>query len=101
MIPVSSARYAELGDLAVDTGARVEGGEIIGHVGEVLNFSLIGTGSPAYIRALKRLGRRSMLHLEVFAPAPEPDRRYRGGNWFSPDKPLYLRDPALILQDLV
>ena len=92
-------RYAELGDLAVEAGARVDGGEVIGHVGEVLNLSLVGAGSPPYIRALKERGRASMLHLEVFTSVPGPDRRYQGGNWFSPESPSYLLDPALVLRD--
>ena len=100
MTPVSSARYAELGDLAVETGARIEGGEVIGSVGEVLNFTLVGAGSPAYIRALKKQGRPAMLHLEVFTSVPEPDLRYGGGNWFSPEKPVHLLDPARVLRDL-
>ena len=91
-------RYAELGDLTVEGGAEVDGGGIIGHVGEVLNLSLIGRESPAYIRALKELGRPSMLHLEVFTSAPDTDPDYWGGNWFSQEKPAHLLDPADILR---
>jgi septal ring factor EnvC (AmiA/AmiB activator) len=92
-------RYAELGDLTVEAGAKVDGGGIIGHVGEVLNLSLIGAGSPAYIRALKEQARMSMLHLEVFTSAPGPDPNYLGGNWFSSRKPAHLADPARVLRD--
>jgi len=92
-------RYAELGDLAVETGAVVEGGEVIGHVGVVLNLSLVGAGSPAYIRKLKERGMPSMLHFEVFATAPGEDRRYLGGNWFSQLKPVHLINPARVLKD--
>jgi murein DD-endopeptidase MepM/ murein hydrolase activator NlpD len=94
-------RYAELRDLAVEEGAEVDGGGIIGHVGEVLNLSLIGAGSPAYIRKLKAQGRPGMLHLEVFTSVPGPDRRYQGGNWFSPERPAHLLDPALVLRDSI
>jgi len=92
-------RYAELGDLTVEAGADVSGGAVIGHVGEVLNLTLIGTGPPAYILALKEKGRSSMLHLEAFTSVPGPAPEYRGGNWFSPERPAHLVDPALILRD--
>lgn len=92
-------RYAELRDLTVEAGAKVSGGVILGHVGEVLNLSLIGAGSPAYIRALKEQARMSMLHLEVFTSIPGPDPDYLGGNWFSPKKPAHLIDPARLLRD--
>lgn len=94
-------RYAELRDLTVEEGAEVDGGGIIGHVGEVLNLSLIGAGSPAYIRELKKRGRPSMLHLEVFTSAPGPNPNYLGGNWFSSRKPAHLADPAYILRDAI
>lgn len=94
-------RYAELGDLAVEAGARVDGGEVIGRVGEVLNLSLIEDGSPAYIRELKEQGRPGMLHLETFTSDPGSDPDYLGGNWFSPEKPAHLLDPAHILRDAV
>lgn len=92
-------RYAELRDLTVEAGVKVDGGGIIGHVGEVLNLSLIGAGSPVYIQELKERGRPSMLHLEVFTSAPGPDPNYLGGNWFSSRKPAHLADPARVLRD--
>jgi hypothetical protein len=91
-------RYAELRDVTVQAGREVYGGEIIGHVGEVLNLSRIEAGSPPYIWKLKERGRLSMLHLEVFTSAPGPDPSYVGGNWFSSEKPAYLADPAHILR---
>lgn len=94
-------RYAELGDLTAETGAFICGGGVIGHVGEVLNLPLIGAGSPPYILALKEQERSSMLHFEVFTSVPGPAPEYRGGNWFSPEKPAHLLDPALILRDTV
>jgi hypothetical protein len=92
-------RYAELGDLAVEAGDRVVGGEVIGHVGEVLDLSKVGAGSPPYIQALKDRRRSGMLHLEVFTSVPEPDPRYLGGNWFTSERPSFLLDPALVLRD--
>ena len=92
-------RYAELGDLTVETGDPVCGGGVIGHVGEVLNLSLIGAGSPSYVLSLKAHGQASMLHLEVFTSVPGPAPEYRGGNWFSKEKPAHLLDPTLVLLD--
>ena len=91
-------RYAELSDISVEAGAAVDGGEVIGSIGEVLNFSQVGAGSPPYIQALKETRRPSMLHLETFNSVPGPDRRYLGGNWFSPERPAGLIDPALVLR---
>ena len=94
-------RYAELMDITVEADGKVYGGEVIGHVGEVLDMSLIGSGSPANIRALKERGSMSMLHFEVFTSHPGPDPNYLGGNWFSPDKPAHLLDPAMVLRDFL
>lgn len=92
-------RYAELGDVAVNPGVPVRGGDLIGHVGEVLNLRLIGPGAPPYIRALGDGGHDSMLHLEAYRSAPGPSPDYRGGNWFSRERPAHLLDPSLILRD--
>jgi len=94
-------RYAELGELAVRDGVRVDGGQVIGCTGEVLNPARVGTGSPAYTRRLADLGRTSMLHLEVSASVPGPDPGYLGGNWFFAEKPAHLLDPGLVLRDLL
>ena len=74
---------------------------MIGHVGEVLNLLLIGEGSPPYIRSLRERGRSSMLHIEVLTSPPVPAPEYRGGNWFSRERPAHLLDPALVLRDIV
>lgn len=92
-------RYAELGDITVGPGDSVRGGELIGHVGKVLNLSLIGPDAPPYIRSLKAHGHASMLHLEAFLTAPGSAPEYRGGNWFSRERPAYLLNPALILRE--
>lgn len=92
-------RYAELGDISVERGSPVRGGEVIGHVGEVLDLALVGPDAPPYIRSLKRRGHGSMLHLEAFSDAPGPAREYLGGNWFTRERPAHLLDPAVILRD--
>lgn len=92
-------RYAELGDVAVEEGASLRGGELIGHVGEVLSLLLIGPEAPPYIRFLKEQGHGSMLHIEVYQSAPGPSPNYRGGNWFTGERPAHLLDPVPLLRD--
>lgn len=93
-------RYAELGSIAVAEGDPVQGGDVIGQVGEVLNLSLIRPDAPPYIRALKDQGHASMLHLELYRSAPGPSSAYRGGNWFSRQRPAHLLDPGPVLRDI-
>jgi murein DD-endopeptidase MepM/ murein hydrolase activator NlpD len=92
-------RYAELGDMVIGKGAPVSGGEVIGHVGEVLNPGSIGANAPPYIRSLKEHGHGSMLHFEAYSAAPVPSPAYLGGNWFTRERPDHLLDPAVILRD--
>ncbi|HTY53279.1 MAG TPA: M23 family metallopeptidase [Methanomicrobiales archaeon] len=93
-------RYAELGDLAVAAGDSIRGGDLVGHVGEVLNPALAGPGVPGYVRELMEAGRSSMLHLEVSTSPPGTDPGYRGGNWFTGEKPAGLVDPAPVLREI-
>jgi murein DD-endopeptidase MepM/ murein hydrolase activator NlpD len=93
-------RYAELGDVVAEPGDPVCGGDVIGHVGKVLDLSRIGAGSPPYIRSLKELGRVSMLHLEVYDAVPGPSPDYPGGNWSTRERPARLLDPAILLGDI-
>ena len=92
-------RYAELGTVSVREGTHVRGGEVIGSVGEVLDLSRIGPEAPLYIRSLKEHGHGSMLHFEAFSAAPGPATAYRGGNWFTGEKPAHLLDPVPVLGD--
>jgi murein DD-endopeptidase MepM/ murein hydrolase activator NlpD len=92
-------RYAELGDLAVGEGDRVSGGELIGHVGVVLDPGKVGPGAPPLIRSLKERGHGSMLHFEAWSAEPVASPGYLGGNWFTRELPGHLIDPALVLLD--
>jgi murein DD-endopeptidase MepM/ murein hydrolase activator NlpD len=98
--PGTYIRYAELGDLAVAAGDSIRGGDLIGHVGEVINQALVGPDAPGYIRELMERGTSSMLHLEVSTSPPGTDPRYRGGNWFTGEKPEGLVDPAQVLREI-
>ena len=90
-------RYAELLQADVKTGMLVAAGEPVGLVGQVINPRLVTSESPAYIQALVRQGRTSMLHLEHYNGRPVSTFRYTGGNWLGPTPPSGLLDPTPFL----
>ena len=91
-------RYAELGDVAVNIGDIVKSGELIGHVGLVLDISKITDSSPEYIRKLKEKGSPSMLHFELWKAQIVDSDNYLGGNWFLGEKPQNLLDPTAYIE---
>ena len=91
-------RYAELGDVAVNTGDIVKSGELVGHVGLVLDTCKITESSPGYIRKLKENGSPSMLHFELWDVQFADSASYLGGNWFGGKKPQNLLDPTAYLE---
>ena len=91
-------RYAELGDVAVNIGDIVKSGELIGHVGLVLDISKITDSSPEYIRKLKEKGSPSMLHFELWEAQIVDSDNYLGGNWFLGEKPQNLLDPTAYIE---
>ncbi|MFO8133714.1 MAG: M23 family metallopeptidase [Thermoplasmatota archaeon] len=92
------AKYAELHDMCVTAGGRVAGGEVIGHVGTVLNRDAITAGAPAYIRRLADRDKLSMLHFELYRQPPVDSHAYLGGNWFGDRRPTMLVDPTGYLE---
>lgn len=93
-----AVRYAELDEVRVRPGERVEEGTILGAVGAVLNPGRIDDKAPAYVRELARRGRVSMLHLELYAAPPRPDDAYLAGNITAPARPEGLLDPTPLLR---
>lgn len=91
-------RYAELGGVAVNIGDIVKSGELIGHVGLVLDINKITDSSPEYIRKLKERGSPSMLHFELWDAQVVDSDNYLGGNWFGVGKPQNLLDPTTYLE---
>ncbi|HHS13432.1 MAG TPA: M23 family metallopeptidase [bacterium] len=89
-----TARYAELMDFCVKTGETVRAGQLLGHVGAVLNLERIDGNAPAYIRKLGDEGRSSMLHFELYTSPHRSGRDYSGGNWFRKTRPAGLLDPV-------
>lgn len=87
-------RYAELGDVAVAPGEFVEAGQLIGHIGVVLDTAKITQDSPQYIQKLTKKQNLSMLHFELYSSPPSETRDYLGGNWFGDKRPENLLDPA-------
>lgn len=86
-------RYAEMKDIRVPERACVRRGEVIGHVGQVLEPSRIDLKAPLYIQKLK-VKHPSMLHLEVFSRFPFEIPHYLGGNTFQNFKPDFLLNAA-------
>jgi murein DD-endopeptidase MepM/ murein hydrolase activator NlpD len=87
-------KYAELEDVAVEIGESVRAGQLIGHVGLVLDTTKITLDSPPYIQKLKKSENLSMLHFELYTPPPLETSDYLGGNWFGNSKPENLLDPT-------
>lgn len=92
-------RYAELGEALVTPGENVKSGQLIGHVGLVLNPDEIGPQDPGYIQELKSAGLPSMLHFEMHQSQPDLTE-YLGGNYFSQLPPAQLMDPTPFLQSI-
>ena len=87
-------RYAELFDVSVSSGDCVMAGQILGHVGQVLQPDKITDTAPLYIQRLKKRGDLSMLHFERYFSVPPEDKRYSGGNWFGITEPKNLVNPT-------
>lgn len=87
-------KYGELSSFTIKKGDEIEPGNLIGHVGTVLNSEKIDSSCPLYIQRLKNKN-PSMLHFEVWENEPiAAHRNYLGGNWFAEEMPENLRDPA-------
>jgi murein DD-endopeptidase MepM/ murein hydrolase activator NlpD len=91
------SKYAELGEVLVKEGVEVQGGELIGRVGSVLNPEKITANAPSYVQRLKENGHPSMLHFELYQGMPLPPYDYLGGNTFNAAKPSNLLDPKPFL----
>jgi murein DD-endopeptidase MepM/ murein hydrolase activator NlpD len=87
-------KYAELGDVAVEAGKAVKAGQLVGHVGLVLDVTRITHDSPPYIQKLKEKENMSMLHFELYSSSPDDTDDYLGGNWFGDSKPENMINPG-------
>ena len=94
-------RYAELGGVTVNIGDKVKAGQLVGHVGLVLDTGKITDSSPEYIRKIKVNGSPSMLHFELWEAQVPDSVSYLGGNWFGGEKPQNLLDPTAYLESTV
>ncbi len=92
------ARYGELHDVTVAPGDETRGGDVIGHVGTVLNSRAVTDEAPAYIQQLSARDAVSMLHFELYRTVPEENAAYLGGNWFGDYQPGSLVDPTEYLK---
>lgn len=90
-------RYAELKKPKVSNGEKVRENDLVGFVGQVLNFSKINDSSPEYIKKLKNNKKCSMLHFEVYENnSLFQEKEYLGGNWFGNEKPGCLKNPKKV-----
>jgi len=94
-------KYAELRDVNVHVDEKVNSGQLIGHVGQVLNSQSITEESPSYIKKLLKNGKLSMLHLELLKAPPIDPKEYLGGNWYGSKKPRYLVNPMSYLSSIM
>ncbi len=93
-------KYAELNDVIVSVNNSVKAGQLIGHVGLVLNSNKINEKSPSYIKKIKRNGKCSMLHFELYKSIPIKSTYYLAGNWFSHIKPEELLNPTYYIKNI-
>jgi murein DD-endopeptidase MepM/ murein hydrolase activator NlpD len=94
-------KYAELQDVNVHVDEQVNSGQLIGHVGQVLNSQSITQESPAYIKKLQRKKKLSMLHVELLKAPPIDSKEYLGGNWYGSKKPRHLVNPMSYLLSII
>jgi hypothetical protein len=95
------ARYAELADVMVGEGEDVAAGDVLGHVGRVIDPTKVTDDDPAYVQRLS-VTSPSMLHIELHDRYIdlERERRYSGGNWFTGTLPGVFIDPTPLLRHL-
>jgi murein DD-endopeptidase MepM/ murein hydrolase activator NlpD len=90
-------KYAELRDVNIYVNEKIKSGQLIGHVGMVLNSKNITEKSPSYIKKLKKKKKLSMLHFELQKTPLIKSKYYLGGNWYGSKKPKYLVNPVSYL----
>ena len=93
-------RYAELVNCLVVAGQCVQAGQVIGHVGTVLNKKCIDDKTPTYIQELALKEKFSMLHLEALKRIPTETTFYQGGNLFSEREKEPWMDPMVVLKNV-
>jgi murein DD-endopeptidase MepM/ murein hydrolase activator NlpD len=93
-------KYAELRDVLVNIGNKIQAGELIGLVGSVLNPEMVSAESPDYIKALVKNNRNIMLHFELYRCLPGEPFLYSGGNVFTDEMPEHVMDPTDYLKAL-
>jgi hypothetical protein len=92
-------KYGEVAEPQIEVGDLVKEGQVVAHVGQVLDGDKIGENDPVYVQKLK-YGKNSMLHLECWKNDPiTSHEKYLGGNWFEEEKPENLMNPEFLLKD--
>ncbi len=86
--------YSELNDIVIRVGEYVKPGQLIGHVGQILNPQKVDDNSPLYIQKAKKNGNLSMLHFELYQAPLGETTNFPAGNWFKNERPRNLLDPT-------
>ena len=94
-------KYAELQEVTVKVNEYVKAGQVIGHIGQVLNKNKINTSSPVYIQKLKRINNLSMLHFELIQNHVNDSNEYLAGNCFGNHKPEAIINPHKFFNDII
>jgi murein DD-endopeptidase MepM/ murein hydrolase activator NlpD len=94
-------KCAELKDILVEKNEDIKIGQIIGHVGQVLNSEKINNNSPSYIQKLKQSSHLSMLHFELYQTQLRDLKKYRRGNWFGCQKPKQVLNPQKYFKNII
>jgi murein DD-endopeptidase MepM/ murein hydrolase activator NlpD len=93
-------KYAELGEVLVELGDKVESGQVIGHVGTSLIENESIYKAPFFIRELVSKKQFSKFHLELYKAPVAEVRPYEAGNYLGGFKPESLIDPTMYLNGI-
>jgi murein DD-endopeptidase MepM/ murein hydrolase activator NlpD len=93
-------KYAELGEITVELGDKVESGQVIGHVGTSLINNDSVYKAPFFIRELISKNQLSKFHLELYKAPVSEVRPYEAGNYLGGFKPESLIDPTVYLNGI-
>jgi murein DD-endopeptidase MepM/ murein hydrolase activator NlpD len=93
-------KYAELGEVFVELGDKVEAGHVLGKVGTSLINNEEIYKAPFYIRELISMNQLSKFHLELYKAPVAEVRPYEAGNYLGGFKPESLIDPTVYLNGI-
>ncbi len=93
-------KYAELAEIYIRIGEKIEAGQKIGIVGKSLNTEMVGDDAPFYIRELLYKNYNAMLHLELYKSPVMEVKPYSEGNFLGNMRPVSVLDPNVYLMGI-